>query len=144
MFRESPIVGMGAGSAGDTLGRAFQAGQHVTPHSMFLKVLVEGGILGALAWAGLAITILRRTDWLSPPGRLSLVALCALVGLGLTGSAIDTLPVSFIVFFFAGLAVDSSPVITAKVTQVAPLKGGAAPSDAYRAMVSRKTRAGHL
>lgn len=107
MFKESAVVGMGAGSAGDTLGPSFQQGEHVTPHNMFLKIIVEGGIVGALAWLSLVVAILRGTDWHSRGGRLSLVSFAALVGLGLTGSAIDTLPVSFLVFFFAGLAVDS-------------------------------------
>lgn len=109
MIQASPILGSGAGSAGDTLGSAFLRGEHVTPHNMFLKIVVEGGIVGAVAWAGLGVSIIRRTDWHSQAGRVSLLSLMALIGLGLTGSAIDTLPVSFLVLFFVGLAVDVNP-----------------------------------
>jgi O-antigen ligase len=128
MFEESPLFGMGAGSAGDTLGPAFAAGYHVTPHNMFLKVLVEGGLVWAIAWGALAVSIIRRTRWLSPGGRLSIAVFSALIGLGLTGSAIDTLPISFLVFFFAGLAIDTEP---ARKKHHRP-QAQVLPSDAYR------------
>ncbi|MBT2585628.1 O-antigen ligase [Arthrobacter sp. ISL-95] len=128
MFQEFPLIGMGAGSAGDTLGPAFAMGFHVTPHNMFLKILVEGGLIGAATWLALGVGLIRTTNWHSAGGRLTLVSFAALIGLGLTGSAIDTLPVSFLVFFFAGLAVNQTP----KVEQppATPVL-----SDAYRHMV---------
>jgi O-antigen ligase len=131
MFQDSPLIGMGAGSAGDTLGPAFAMGQHVTPHNMFLKILVEGGIIGAAAWLALGIGIIRTTNWHSTGGRLTLVSFAALIGLGLTGSAIDTLPISFLVFFFAGLAVNLEPKPEPKPTT--PVL-----SDAYRHMIKEK------
>lgn len=131
MFQESPLIGMGAGSAGDTLGPAFAMGFHVTPHNMFLKILVEGGLLGAVAWLALGIGIIRTTNWHSAGGRLTLVSFAALIGLGLTGSAIDTLPISFLVFFFAGLAVNVKPKPEPKPTT--PVL-----SDAYRHMIKEK------
>lgn len=139
MIQESPIMGMGAGSAGDTLGEAFQSGQHVTPHNMFLKIIVEGGIVGALSWAGLAISIMRRTQWLSPSGRLSVVSLTALLGLGLTGSAIDALPISFLVFFFAGLAIDAEPAERERATDV---KAQTLPSGTYREIARARALVG--
>lgn len=134
MIQESPIFGMGAGSAGDTLGPAFAAGYHVTPHNMFLKVVVEGGIIGAIAWFALGVSIIRHTRWLSPGGRLSVAAFASLIGLGLTGSAIDTLPISFLVFFFAGLAIDTEPARR----KLGTAKALALPSDAYQGIARRK------
>lgn len=131
MFQDSPLIGMGAGSAGDTLGPAFGMGSHVTPHNVFLKIIVEGGLLGAIAWLALGIGIARTTNWHSAGGRLTLVSLAALIGLGLTGSAIDTLPISFFVFFFAGLAINVKPEL--EPTPPTPLL-----SDAYRHLIKEK------
>lgn len=104
----SPIFGWGAGSAGDTLGSAFSAGEHVTPHNILLKFAVEGGLLGLGLIILLVIAVLQTTDWRSPQGQLSALSAVGLVGMGITGSAIDTLPISYFALLLVGLAVGYS------------------------------------
>jgi len=105
MFSTSPLFGMGAGSAGDTLGQAFGANPHVTPHNLLLKILVEGGAIGMILWLLVIFAIWRSLDTRSRPGSLAVVSVLGMFGLGLTGSAIEALPVTYLIFMIAGLGV---------------------------------------
>lgn len=105
MFRESPLFGMGAGSAGDTLGQAFGAHLHVTPHNLLLKILVEGGAIGMILWLLLIMVLWHALDTRTEPGTLAVVSVLGMFGLGLTGSAIEALPVTYLIFMVAGLGV---------------------------------------
>ncbi|WP_235565049.1 O-antigen ligase family protein [Arthrobacter sp. Soil764] len=105
MFGESQLVGKGAGSAGDTLGPAFGAHEHVTPHNLLLKILVEGGAIGMSLWLLLIMVLWHALDTRTPPGSLAVVSVLGMFGLGLTGSAIEALPVTYLIFMVAGLGV---------------------------------------
>jgi O-antigen ligase len=105
----SPIVGWGSGSAGDTLEKFFDSGEHVTSHNIILKILIEGGLVGAVLWSGLLYSIFRR---LSRGGTLTAIAvgaLAVLLGMGLTGSSLETLPLTWFIFLFVGMAVGTRP-----------------------------------
>lgn len=103
MFSQSPIWGWGAGSAGDTLERFFVSGEHVTSHNIFLKIAVEGGIIGVALWVALFVSIIRKLPR-SKNTRSTAVGLVAvLIGMGLTGSALEALPLTFLLFFLVGL-----------------------------------------
>lgn len=110
MFAESPLFGMGAGSAGDTLGQAFGANLHVTPHNLLLKILVEGGAVGIILWLLLLWAIWTSIDTRTGSGALAVVSILGLFGLGLTGSAIEALPVTYLIFMVAGLGVQPKPL----------------------------------
>lgn len=66
MIDASPFLGSGSGSAGDTLGQYFAAGDRVTSHNTFLKYAVEGGVVQGLLFAalciGLALAVRPRRD----------------------------------------------------------------------------------
>ncbi|VXA97298.1 O-antigen ligase [Citricoccus sp. K5] len=114
MISESPFTGWGAGSAGDTLGTAFALGDHVTPHNLALKVLVEGGLIGGLLWLALFIAVWRRLDRTTKESQVAVVALVGLLTFGLTGSAIEALPVTYFLFILVGLGVQERPVQSLK------------------------------
>lgn len=109
LFSESPLFGWGAGSAGDTLGPAIEPGQHVTPHNLFLKMMVEGGLVGAMLWIILLVCIWQRINRRTLSGQVAVVALVGLFTAGLTGSAIETLPISYFIFFLAGITLSNAP-----------------------------------
>lgn len=116
MFAGSPLYGMGAGSAGDTLAPAFGANLHVTPHNLLLKILVEGGAIGMILWGLLIIAMWKSIDTRTGSGALAVVSIVGLFGLGLTGSAIEALPVTYLIFMVAGLGViqreaDALPIL---------------------------------
>ncbi|WP_285187465.1 O-antigen ligase family protein [Rhodococcus sp. MEB041] len=109
LIGESPIFGWGAGSAGDTLGRAFRAGEHVTPHNIALKFSVEGGLIGVLLVIAVIAAVRKSVVWTNPQGQLAAISAVGLIGMGLTGSAIDTPPISYLALVLVGLAVGSTP-----------------------------------
>lgn len=107
LFRNSPVYGWGSGSAGDTL--RFPPGyHHVTSHNILLKFAVEGGLLGLVLWVGLLLALFMAMRRKAKETQLAAMSLIALFGIGLTVSAIDTLPVSFLIFVLGGLACESS------------------------------------
>lgn len=102
LFVTSPLVGWGAGSAGDTLGIYF-SGNHVTSHNIFLKIAVEGGLMGLLLWLAFAGSIVRHLPLRERTSSTGFAILAALCGMGLTGSAIEALPLTFYAFFMVGV-----------------------------------------
>lgn len=106
LFSQSPIAGWGAGSAGDTLASFFIFGEHVTSHNIVLKILVEGGLIGLILWIGLIISITRRIGRGTPLAALAAGLIGVVVGMGLTGSSLEALPLTFLGFLLIGLAVD--------------------------------------
>jgi len=110
LITQSPIFGWGAGSAGDTLGPAFIHGEHVTSHNVLLKIGVEGGLLGLALWFGLITSAVRRLPRLSPYTPAAVGMLGILLGMGLTGSSLEALPVTFVAFVLVGLGLDAGAV----------------------------------
>ncbi len=104
LFLSSPVIGWGAGSAGDTLGVFFAGGEHVTSHNVLLKILVEGGLLGGLAWLGLAIAVVRNLRRGDPRTEIAVGAVGVVLGMGITGSSLEALPPTYVAFMFVGLA----------------------------------------
>lgn len=102
---DSPVYGWGAGSAGDTLGGAFRAGEYVTAHNLVLKIAVEGGLVGLFLFGGFLVAAWRHLDRRQGSALVAISGAVALLAMGITGSAIETLPVSWIVFVFIGLAI---------------------------------------
>jgi O-antigen ligase len=104
-LRQSPLVGWGAGSAGDTLGPQFLPEFfHVTSHNILLKIAVEGGLVGIAAWVFLAVAIWRTVGWSTGAGRVALVSLIGLAVFGVVGSSLEALPVTYFLFVMVGLA----------------------------------------
>ena len=106
LFVQSPWWGWGAGSAGDTLGRQFEAAglAHVTSHNILLKVVVEGGLVGLVAWVFVAVVLWRTVSWRTGAGRVALVSLVGLAVFGVVGSSLEALPVTYLLFVLVGLA----------------------------------------
>lgn len=123
LINASPVIGWGSGSAGDTLGGYFIYGQYVSPHNILLKVLVEGGAIGLLLWVGLVIALLRGIGVRTQQGTLAVVLLTILAGMGASIASLEALPLSMLVFFFAGLALKTK---TAGASQVSPANSRAA------------------
>jgi O-antigen ligase len=105
LFERSPVFGWGPGSAGDTLGPTFAGHEHVTPHNLVLHILVEGGIIGLFLFLGLAVAWWQSSSIRTRQGQVAVVLVSALLGFGVTGSAIDTIPVSYFMLILAGTAV---------------------------------------
>ncbi|QXW04679.1 O-antigen ligase family protein [Rhodococcus globerulus] len=103
LFNDSIFYGWGAGSAGDTMSDAFVGGVHVTPHNMLLKFAVEGGLIGLLLIAGLVGAVVRRIDRTSDQARLGAVSAMVIIGMGLTISSIDMLPITYFAMVLLGL-----------------------------------------
>lgn len=109
LFLRSPGWGWGAGSAGDTLESAFGVGyEHVTSHNLLLKVAVEGGVVGVAAWGGLLVALWRALDRRTAQASLAIISGLGLLAFGTTGSAIEALPVSYLLFLMVGLGVSES------------------------------------
>lgn len=107
LIERSPLVGWGPGSAGDAMGDLFGPGAvHVTAHNVVLKLAVEGGLLGLVLVGLLLIRVVRRVDATTPQGETALICGSVMAAFGLTGSMIDALPVSFVLFVLIGLAVE--------------------------------------
>lgn len=106
----SPIFGWGSGSAGDTLEPYFgNGGNHVTSHNIILKVLIEGGLIGAALWAGLIVSSIIAQKRGAPSTSLALGGVAVLLGMGITGSSLETLPLTWFIFLFVGMALQSRP-----------------------------------
>ncbi len=104
MFRDSPLVGVGAGNF-DVAGRSYQRelglsalslsnGELLAPHDFYLQMIAEGGVIGLVGWLVFYLGSLvlmwrtrRRFRQLSggrdgPESQLSSAILAALIGWG--------------------------------------------------------------
>ena len=90
----NPIWGWGMGSAGDTLSKYNISNVYVTSHSMYLKVIMETGIIGGLLYIILPVWTLfatrRKLDYRLRGLSYSIIA-CVLIN-GMVGSTISTFP----------------------------------------------------
>lgn len=117
-FEQSPLVGWGAGSAGDVLAYAFESGVHVTSHNMGFKMLVEGGAIGASLWMVFLISAVLETDRTIAVGKFGLSSLLFMLFMGLTGSSIEALPVTFFICVALGLGLRNRRVAVPLSTDV--------------------------
>lgn len=103
MVDQSPLVGNGSGSAGDTLDSYFVGAEHVTSHNVFLKYAVEGGVFQGILFIslciGLGLAVRRRRD----PTLFGLAAGVSLLAFGAVGSAVEAIPVSLGMAVILGL-----------------------------------------
>lgn len=96
LLRDRPFFGYGSGSAGDTLSTGLFGGVHITSHDLILKYAIEGGVIGLVLVCALLVSIwigLRKAAT-----KEALVArglLVLLLVMGVTGSVVEALPVSF-------------------------------------------------
>ncbi|WP_459980677.1 O-antigen ligase family protein [Nocardioides sp. AN3] len=123
MFSQSPIIGWGPGAAGDVMGEYFIGlHRHINAHNLLLKYAVEGGLIAVLLVALLSISLIRAIDPSTPTGMSALLAFVGLLGLGLTVSSVEALPVSYLVFVLVGLALpgqrQASPGVGAGSTEI--------------------------
>jgi O-antigen ligase len=108
LFEHSPIFGYGPGSAAATLGPAFVGRTYVTADNQFLAVLVEGGLIGALAIGGVGLACLRGRRLVFDPAMPSAAAALTLVGFCATGNAFEAAPVSLFLATLIGLSIGTN------------------------------------
>lgn len=105
LIRESPIIGWGAGSAGDTLAPLFAGGEHVTSHNVGLKYLVEGGLVGAFLVVAVLMMLVAKVRSVNSTIRYALwPAVITLLVFGSTGAIVEAVPVSLLLAVFMGMA----------------------------------------
>jgi O-antigen ligase len=115
LVSQSPVFGWGAGSAGDTLGSRFGFGYaHVTPHNIFLKYAVEGGLIGLTLFVSIVIVVFRRIDRCTSAGQVALIALVIYLVMGLTISVSEALPVSYFLMVLVGIGCGSARRATSR------------------------------
>lgn len=102
----SPIVGWGMGSAGDTLGKYNISSVYVTSHNMFLKLMMELGVLGGALYVavilGSANKVIKRADY-KTRSFIYGVLFCVLLN-GMVGSTVATFPVMTLYWIIIALA----------------------------------------
>jgi O-antigen ligase len=138
LFQQSPIFGWGSGSAGDTLTGFFLGREHITSHNIFLKIAVEGGLLGIILWVGLIVSIVRRMRRVNTLTVVAGASLAAVVGMGLTVASLEALPLSYFAFFLVGLALEGAPIRQGPAGSGRALKRTVPGSDPLPALVSRR------
>ncbi len=105
-FRESPVVGLGPGSAGAALGGSeYHLDKHVTSDNEYLAVLVEGGVIGVIVVLLAFWALGRYSTGLLEIANPSCAAALALFGFAFTGNVFETLPISLFLFVLLGLRV---------------------------------------
>jgi O-antigen ligase len=95
MINDSPLFGWGPGAAGATLEDYFSLDGHVTSHNILLKYGVEGGIVGLVGIICILICCIIAVIRTKDSTHLGVAALVPLLVFGVTGSTVDTLPISF-------------------------------------------------
>lgn len=123
MIDRSSFIGFGSGSAGDTLGPHFVAGEHVTSHNTFLKYAVEGGVFQGLLFAALCIGLLVAVRPHRDPTCFGAAAGVTFVVFAFTGAAPESLPVSFGLAVILGLCA-VRPAVPAQPAPTVPSGGG--------------------
>jgi O-antigen ligase len=105
-FRESPVVGLGPGSAGAALGGSeYHLDKHVTSDNEYLAILVEGGVVGVLVVLLAFWALARYSSGLLDISNPSCAAALALFGFAFTGNVFETLPISLFLCVLLGLRV---------------------------------------
>lgn len=105
-FRESPVVGLGPGSAGAALGGSeYHLDKHVTSDNEYLAVLVEGGVIGVIVVLLALWALARYSTGLLDISNPSCAAALALFGFAFTGNVFETLPISLFLCVLLGLRV---------------------------------------
>ena len=105
-FRESPVVGLGPGSAGAALGGSeYHLDKHVTSDNEYLAVLVEGGVIGVIVVLLALWALARYSTGLLDISNPSCAAVLALFGFAFTGNVFETLPISLFLCVLLGLRV---------------------------------------
>jgi O-antigen ligase len=105
-FRESPVVGLGPGSAGAALGGSeYHLDKHVTSDNEYLAVLVEGGVIGVIVVLLAFWALGRYSTGLLDISNPSCAAALALFGFAFTGNVFETLPISLFLCVLLGLRV---------------------------------------
>lgn len=105
MIGDRPLLGWGPGVAGDTMGSHFPAGGHVTAHNLGLKLMVEGGGVGLALWLVALALCFSLLDKYRSDGMLSVEFIILVLVFGITGSAIEALPVTFILAAWIGASI---------------------------------------
>jgi O-antigen ligase len=95
MIDASPFTGYGSGSAGDTLGPYFAAGEHVTSHNTFMRYAVEGGVLQAVLVAVLCVGLLVAVRPSRDTTYYGLIAGTTFLVFAFVGAAPESLPIAF-------------------------------------------------
>jgi O-antigen ligase len=111
LFEQRPVLGWGAGSAGDTLDRYFVSLQHVTPHNLLIKYAVETGAVGAVAVLAMIVAVgigLWKARLSSTYRVFGLSVGAGFLAFGATGSAVDAVPISGMTLLFVGLALSGA------------------------------------
>jgi O-antigen ligase len=109
-FRESPVVGLGPGSAGAALGGSeYHLDKHVTSDNEYLAVLVEGGVIGVIVVLLAFWALARYSTGLLEIANPSCAAALALFGFAFTGNVFETLPISLFLCVLLGLRVPARP-----------------------------------
>lgn len=109
MAEQRPLAGYGPGSASDAMAADYVGHMNVTPHNDVLRYLVETGAVGGLLFLWLllwcASEALRAC---SLEAALGSVACFSFIAFGLTGSAVEALPVSFFTMAMMGTLLTTS------------------------------------
>jgi O-antigen ligase len=113
MIDRSPIFGFGSGSAGDTLGQYFAAGEHVTSHNTFLKYAVEGGVIQGFLVASLCIGLVLAVRPRQDRTRFGIAAGVTFLVFAFVGAAPESIPVSFGLAVILGLCAGRQATVQA-------------------------------
>jgi hypothetical protein len=110
-FRQSPLYGLGPGSAGAALGGSeYGIVEHITSDNEFLAIIVEGGVIGAAIVLLTFFAIAASSDGLMSIANPSSAAVLSLFGFAFTGNVFETVPISVLLAVLIGLRVRPSPV----------------------------------
>jgi O-antigen ligase len=112
-FIESPILGYGMGSAGDTLDVLYTWKFHFTSHNLGFKILIETGLIGLgiyifffLVWFKKAFYLFRiKTLYIKNLSVLITSIVLVLLVNGMVGSAIEAYPINLYIWFLMGALV---------------------------------------
>lgn len=122
LFRTSPVIGVGLGTANDFAGMA-ALGHYVEVHNDILRVLTDLGILGLVAYAWLYVSLLRGMSDVYRHAGTGLFRGLALAGIGvwiamqfagLTNNVFTNSTLQYSYWAFAGLVMRLSLVENAE------------------------------
>jgi O-antigen ligase len=103
LFAQRPIEGWGTGSGASTLEKYFIGFEHIYPHNEFLKILVEGGLIGLIIFTLFLIFVITRlAKNFRERESLLISSFIILITFGSFGSALEALPWSFLLFVILG------------------------------------------